>query len=211
MADVTVVTASIPSRARLLSEASASVAAQTVPVEHLIYTDRERDVGEKRNRLIAAADTEWIAFLDDDDLLDPHHVETLLGGDADVIVPHCRFDGPPLPPPAACWTDGCLGGHNRPSYDSKHMQEEHNLFPITVLARREAVLDVGGFPLGGDEPEDWGLWKRMDAAGATFQIIPEVTWTYRTRGVDRRSPGSPRTKATLRLRVKRQLARRIGR
>ena len=91
MADVTVITPSMPSRERFLAEAMASVAAQTVPVAHLIIVDEGRSVAEKRNALVEAADTEWVAFLDDDDLLDPHHIETLLGHDADVVIPYCRF------------------------------------------------------------------------------------------------------------------------
>lgn len=144
----------------------------------MIFSDSVRSLGEKRNRLIEACDTQWVAFLDDDDTLFPHHIETLLSGTADVVVPHCRFAGPVIPRP-----DCCEGKYNRP-FDRQHLNV-HNLFPVTVLARREAVLDVGGFPTDRIGPEDWALWKKMNATGATFQVIPEVTWTYHTRGSGR--------------------------
>lgn len=175
-AGVTVITASLPERSPLLAEAAASVAAQTVPVAHLIGVDAGRSVSEVRNALVETAQTEWVAFLDDDDLLDPHHVATLLEhtAGADVVIPHCRFDGPPLPPKFC----------NRPY--SRADLRKHGIFPITVLARRQAVLDVGGFPLEGWD--DWGLWNRMADARCKFTVVPEVTWTYRTDAApDRRT------------------------
>lgn len=176
---VTVITPSLASRGRLLAAAQQSVAAQTVAVAHLIDADDRRPVAEKRNRLMRQATTEWVAFLDDDDLLDQDHIETLLGHDADVIVPHCRFIGPPLPP-VAC----CAGYYNRP-YDRDDLRQ-HGIFPITVLARREAILDVGGF--GDGLYEDWDLWNAMADAGARFEVVPEVTWSYRRTGGGRSRP-----------------------
>lgn len=175
MTDVTVITASLPERARLLAEAIASVVAQTVPVAHLIGIDAGAGVAEIRNRLVAAADTEWVGFLDDDDLLDPHHVHTLLWAShgADVVIPYCRFDGPPLPE----------GYCNRPY--SRLELRRHGIFPITVLARRQAVLDVGGFSSTGWD--DWKLWNAMADAGARFATVRQVTWTYRTSTPDRRT------------------------
>jgi hypothetical protein len=171
---VTVITASLPSRSSVLADAVASVAAQTAPCAHLIAVDASSTVAEARNRLVAAATTEWVAFLDDDDLLDPDHLDTLLehAGDADVVIPYCRFDGPPLPEKFC----------NRP-YDRRALRQ-HGIFPITVLARRQAVLDAGGF---GGRWEDWDLWNRMADAGARFVTVPKATWTYRTSTADRRT------------------------
>lgn len=175
MSDVSIITASLPQRAPLLAEAVGSVVAQTLPCAHLIGIDAGNGVADVRNRLVAAADTEWVAFLDDDDILDPDHVETLLdhSGRADVIIPHCRFVGPPLP----------VGYCNRP-YDRAALRA-HGIFPITVLARRQAVLDAGGFPTEGWD--DWLLWNAMADAGAEFLVVPKVTWTYRTATLDRRT------------------------
>ena len=202
MTDVAVITPSLPRRHRLLAEAISSVAAQTIPVEHLIYSDEILSVSEKRNRLIQCAGTEWVAFLDDDDLLDVRHIETLLehASNADVVIPHCRFQGPPLPSPACC-----EGFVNRPFNHAD--LKDHGIFAITVLARRQSILDVGGFPSG--DLEDWRLWKTLANAGARFEVGPEVTWTYRTSGSDRRTRElfPPPPILTVR-RAKRALARR---
>lgn len=175
MTTVTVITASLRARTPLLAEAAASVAAQTVPCAHLIGVDDARGVAEVRNDLVAAASTEWVAFLDDDDLLDPEHLEALLSstGSADVVIPHCRFEGPALP----------AGYCNRPF--NRSALRRHGIFPITVLARRQAVLDAGGFALEGWD--DWVLWNAMADAHCRFTVVPRVTWTYRTATPERRT------------------------
>lgn len=173
---VSIITASLPTRADVLPDAIFSVSAQTCSTAHLIGIDASRGVAEVRNGLVRAARSEWVGFLDDDDLLDPHHVEVLMdhAADADVLIPHCRFQGPPLPD----------GYYNRP-YDRDDLRA-HGIFPITLLVRREAVLDVGGFPEDGVY-EDWELWNTLADEGARFAVIPEVTWTYRTETAQRRT------------------------
>lgn len=51
-------------------------------VEALVEMDRERDgdvpIGEKRNSLVARAAGRYIAFVDDDDLVDPEYVSLIL-------------------------------------------------------------------------------------------------------------------------------------
>lgn len=173
--DVTVITASLPHRHELLREAVRSVGAQTTPCSHFVQVDASHKVAPVRNNLVEAAQTEWVAFLDDDDLLDRDHIETLLAhsADADVVIPYCRFDGPALPE-----------GYCNRLYDRVALAS-HGIFPITVLARRRAVIDAGGFALEGWD--DWLLWNAMADRGARFVTVPRVTWTYRTRTADRRT------------------------
>lgn len=182
---VTVITASLPHRNDLLEQARQSVADQTLgPVRHLVDVDPDVSVAVSRNRLLERVVTEWVAFLDDDDLLDPHHIETLLvrarQGDVDVVASYCRFDGPPLPTPACC-----TGFCNRP-FVLEDLRS-HGIFPITVLARRQALADAGDFRLE-DTWEDWSLWNRMADLGSRFVTLPDVTWTYVTaHAEDRRT------------------------
>lgn len=173
--NVTIITAALPARLEVLADAMASVRAQTVPCAHYVGVDAGSGVADVRNRLMRSAETEFVGFLDDDDVLDAHHVETLLAAsaDADVVIPYCRFDGPPLP------SQYC----NRP-YDRKALRR-HGIFPITVLARRAVVLAAGGFATEGWD--DWAMWNAMADAGARFVTVPTVTWTYRTAGADRRT------------------------
>ena len=175
--DVTVITPTIPGRERLLAECIASVQAQTRPAAHAIGLDfNRRGPAATRNSLLKAVSTPWVAFLDDDDLIDPHHVETLLSASdgADVVIPYCRFDGRSLP----------LRYCNR-AYDRATLAR-HGIFPITVLARTSAVRAAGGFPTG-ERYEDWSMWNTMADLGSVFRVVPETTWTYRLDGVDHRT------------------------
>jgi hypothetical protein len=169
--DVTVITPSLPSRGDLLAEAMATVAWQTAPpTAHMVGVDYGmRGPAAVRNELLAGVRTEWVAFLDDDDLLDDIHLETLLTAghhaDAAVVVPHCRFVGEVIPEKYC----------NR-SFDRGALRQ-HGIFPITVLARTEAIRRAGCF--GPERYEDWSLWNRMADQGAFFLVVPEKTWTYR--------------------------------
>jgi glycosyltransferase involved in cell wall biosynthesis len=174
--DVTVITPTIAGREAQLREACASVDAQTTPVRHIVALDWSyQGPAKARNGALKGLSTPWVAFLDDDDLLDPHHVSTLLAASdgADVVIPYCRFAGRTIP------SRYC----NRPY--SREALRRHGIFPITVLARTEAVLAVGGFPSG--RYEDWLLWNAMADNGSVFRVVPEVTWTYRLDGDDHRT------------------------
>jgi glycosyltransferase involved in cell wall biosynthesis len=155
----------------MLAEASLSVLAQTVPpVAHLVGIDAfGQGPSVIRNHLLRSVATEWVAFLDDDDLLDENHLEVLLEhgnrADADVVIPYCRFSDQDIPPKYC----------NR-EYDREALRQ-HGIFPITVLARTDAIRLAGYF--GSERYEDWALWNRMADMGAFFMVVPEVTWTYR--------------------------------
>lgn len=181
---VTVVIPTIPARANgSLLEAVYSVEQQTYP-RHLVDTHIVSDQyglgpGEMRNLGVQKADTEWIAFLDDDDYLLPTHLETLMahGQDWDVVWPWFRVDG---------GTDPFPQNRGR-QWDPANPHS----FPITALVRRSVFLDVGGFrdlPEGQVDPndperwvsgEDWRLWLDLSEAGAAFHHVDEVTWVWR--------------------------------
>ncbi len=168
---VSVLTASIPSRADLLAECEASVAEQTVPVlEHLVMVDHDRR-GESfvTNRLCERAKGDWVITLNDDDLLHPRYVERVLAAS----------DGADL-----VWTDYEVTGSDW-YCDPRHEPAElrtGNFIPTTVLVKRDWLL---AFPL--DESlshcEDWDFYRRIMEAGAVFKFVDEKLWTYRF-GVD---------------------------
>lgn len=178
---ITVVTPSIPPRQRRLMEAMASVAAQDRPVEGISVAIDVQAVGpaKTRNRALAGVQTEWTAFLDDDDLMDRGHTRLLLEAaeeyDADLVYPWFRVDG---------GTDPFPMFFGKP-WDST---EEPHIFPITYLVRTELARDVGGFP----EPEwldpasgigeDWAFILALIAARAKILHLPERTWTWRHWG-----------------------------
>lgn len=168
---ITVITPSLPSRGAMLADAMRSVAHQTLrPAVHMIAVDYAGfGPAAVRNDLLEGVLTPWVAFLDDDDILDPDHLEVLATtvdlNTVDVVISHCRFNGDTIPDKYC----------NRP-YDRDALRE-HGIFPITVLARRKAILAAGGF--GGERYEDWSMFNRMADNGCRFHVIPRVTWTYR--------------------------------
>jgi glycosyltransferase involved in cell wall biosynthesis len=177
---VTVITPSLPGRIKLLGECMDSVAAQTWPCVHLIRADVEREgPATIRNQLLDEAQTELVAFLDDDDLLDADHVETLAlaldrsGADLAWSFHRTAGEGAPRTP--------------RPRNHAQVMSLLYggrNCIPVTVVARRDAVLDAGGFD-PRDRYEDYALWMRMLALGSAFELVRRETWTYRFLGGNR--------------------------
>ena len=190
---VAVCVPTIPPRRAYLGSALESVFEQTHPVDevHVAVDVRGDGASATRNRAWRAASTEWVAFLDDDDLLHPQHVERLLAtsDDADLVYPW--FDLPNGVDPLAVRVAGQLvSPYGLPFGDDHraHILNEGNFVPVTVLVRRSLLDEVDGFPAtrsarwSHDQCEDWGCWQDMLRAGARFKHLPERTWTWRWHG-----------------------------
>jgi len=181
---ITVVTPTIPPRGILLGRASASVQAQKRPADaHVVAIDWTGDgPGATRNEALRRVQTEWVAFLDDDDEFLPHHLRACEHWSrftgADVVYPIGRYDGA---------GDDPLRQLGQPFNPTRLRMG--NFIPITVMARTELILDAKGFPTGSDAPkmgpqacEDWGLWLRLLDAGAHFAALHQVTWLCHKHG-----------------------------
>lgn len=163
---------SLPERHTLLAEAMASVREQTVQPEAVLIGIDPRICGEAENcnRLIRAASTEWVAFLHDDDLWRPNHLEQLLAhsADADVVCASFDLDGRP---------ESSIEPHH---CDYDDLTRTNWMWPGCVMARRDALLDWGGFiqaPHG--QWVDWTSFKSWLAQGARFACSHERTAIYR--------------------------------
>lgn len=163
-----------------LYRAVRSVQQQTfAPARILVQLDADREgAAATRNRALEAVDTEWVAFLDDDDTLYPQHLKLCaraarLAG-ADVVYPGYDVEGGTDPV-------NCFGI----PFDAG-LLERRNFIPVTALARTSAVLDAGGFQPHpdehGDPCEDWGLWLAMLRNGAEFYHLPQKTWKWNLAG-----------------------------
>jgi glycosyltransferase involved in cell wall biosynthesis len=166
--DLTLVTATLPERRTLLPEMQASVAAQTVlPAAHVIAWDHGDGFEATVNRGVSMVETEYFCLVDDDDLLLPDHVETLVGNlTADVVWTWCDVVGREWNPNSP-YVPGLL--------------QARNYIPSNHAFRTGLFRELGGYrPVAGWADHD--LLKRAEQAGATFLNVPQVTWTYRFHG-----------------------------
>jgi glycosyltransferase involved in cell wall biosynthesis len=176
-ADLTVVIPHIPVRTQYLSRALRSILRQTLqPRDIIVVTDTDHEgAAVTRNRGLAMVQTPYVAFLDDDDELRPHHIETcgrvLEDEDAAIVYPWFDVIGGTDP----------LGMFGVP-FDPEHLKVS-NYIPVTVVAQTQALQDVGGFILHpdalGHPNEDWGCWLAVHNAGGKIVHVPSKTWIWR--------------------------------
>lgn len=177
--DICVVIPTIPPRVDLLCRALRSVSAQTWPPDAVsIAIDHARfGAACTRNRALAGARSEWVAFLDDDDILYPQHLMRLKEHQADTGADVIWG-----------WFDVIGGTDPFPMHEGRQWNpDEPHAFPVTTLVRRSLAMDVGGFPEGHRESEvcageDFQFFLKLSAAGAVFAHIPERTWAYHHHG-----------------------------
>lgn len=173
MSEVTIVTPSIPPRSSLLARMLASAAAQTHPVAafSVALDNRKAGAGPTRTRALRQAQTDWVAFVDDDDELLPCHLEVLVRAqaetDADVVWPWFQVIGGS--DPITC---------NR---GKQWDPASPHTFPITALVRNEVAQECDfPPPLSGHgcSGEDFNFWMQVSNLGAKFHHVNEVTWCW---------------------------------
>ncbi len=186
MASITVIVPTIPPRAETLARALETVAAQTLqPAAVIVEMDDQREgAAAVRNRALKRVETEYVAFLDDDDELLPDHLKlcaryaTLSG--VDVVYPGYEVVGGEDPV-------NCFGI----PFDAG-LLKRRNFIPISTLCRTRLAIAAGGFQPRpdehGDPCEDWGLWLAMLERGAKFGHLPQKTWRWHLGDTTRGRP-----------------------
>lgn len=164
-----------------LPRALKSILSQTRRVEavSLAFDYRHEGAAVTRNRALGTVRTEWTAFLDDDDVWLPDHIERLVKHaeetGADLVYPWFHVPGgfDPFPQYAG-----------KP-FDPDALRDVQNYIPVTVLVKTRLAQSVGGFsPLNRSTAEsaspceEWGLWLRLLDAGAVFSHLPHSTWEW---------------------------------
>lgn len=184
--EITIAIPTIPQRKSKLRKAVSSVMAQTHPAAAISIAVDLTGAGsaETRNRALGAVQTEWVAFLDDDDQLLPNHLELLVraqqesGADVvyglprvvdaqgNVLPRRLEFGGPPVFDP--------------------ELLEVRSYITVSSLVRTAIARQVGGFEFFTDETggsyDDHGFYRRLLHAGAKFHHIHEETFVWNHDG-----------------------------
>ncbi|MEJ7813467.1 MAG: glycosyltransferase [Gemmatimonadaceae bacterium] len=143
----------------------------------LIRNARSLGVSAARNLGAAAATSEWVAFLDDDDLWAPEKLAKQLGA--------AERDGRRW---ACCGTVTVTpdlrivaGGAPHAAADIVAQLPVRNMIPAgasNVIARRDALADAGPFDTGLRHMGDWDLWIRLSRLGPPA-VVAEPLLAYR--------------------------------
>jgi glycosyltransferase involved in cell wall biosynthesis len=191
--DITVVVTALPNRPTMLARALASITTQLhQPDAIVVAIDNDRlGAAGNRDRGLSMVDTEWVAFLDDDDEFYPNHLRDLARHQethaADFVYP---------------WFDVKGGTDPFPMHEGRDWDpaDPHQV-PITTLCRADMARAVGGFSMGFDldaddvdadgnrAGEDFRFTLKLSAAGARIVHLNQRTWLWHHHG--RNTSGLP--------------------
>ena len=189
--------------APFIAETIESVLAQTLPPNEVLViddgsTDTTADVAGRfpapvrvirrpnsrqaasRNFGVKEATSEWIAFVDSDDLWEPNklarQMEELARNPAASLCYTARVEFTeqngsvrlgtflPVPPPERI---------------RRALYRNTTFMPSSVVLRRSVFLDAGGFDTRFKIVEDWDLWLRLLHSNIAFAGCPEPLLRYR--------------------------------
>lgn len=126
----------------------------------LFRNDRPKGVAAGRNRGIREARGKWIAFLDDDDVWAPWHLERLLAvvraeGTAWAFARYVTTDLRRMP----------IGNGPVPAVEADYERQFFRFNPVgtpsCAIVSAETVRSIGGFDEQLSVMADWDLWVRL--------------------------------------------------
>ena len=172
--------------ASFLDEARQSALEQDPPPDAHAIVEDERGEGPAATREKALAqlgDCDWIALLDADDAWEPgklaaqreaierHPDAVLCFGRATAVGDDGRHTGERLPELAeGLYTAGEL---------APVLYWSNSIPTSSVLVRRDALVQAGGFAGPAPLASDWDLWLRLVTQGGAFVCDPRARIRYR--------------------------------
>jgi len=134
------------------------------------------------NRAMELARGQYCLFLDEDDLLYPDHlkslVETARAGGRAVVYSWSEERSVDRAPDGSITRRGRLKRYRRETFSLLQLVAG-NFLPINaVLFERALFTKAGGFDADIDCLEDWLLWLRYAAMAPDWQCVPRVTAVY---------------------------------
>lgn len=174
----------LPAVARWESPAQEVITGEFTLAAEVAADEQHEGAAKTRHRGLLGVSTEWVAFLDDDDEMLPHHLVTLyraaIEHGADYVWSRFRIqypDGSVLAGPAF------LGEKAFRQWDDNDPAQT----TITTLVRTELAIEAGGFAQFEDDGaevdghragEDFEFTTRCRGKGAVMRHVPEVTWVW---------------------------------
>lgn len=141
----------------------------------------DEGVRKGRNFAVSHARTEYIIFMDPDNVAKPHMISTFMKAMAtaklDVITCEAQgFNGDAMPDEKTPITTIF-----RPVGPVLELSILENVFGDTNACVRKAAFEsIGGYKTTGETShDDWELWASMCLNGCTLDVIPEPLFYYR--------------------------------
>lgn len=173
MSELTFVVPCATHHAGVVHEAVASIQAQTLPCEFVVIHDTDaKGSGWARNRGLEQVVTDYVAFLDADDIVDPHFAEICLGVLAQVAQPN-RY----------VYTDW-LGEHNAVRLAPEPCDAWCNgtSHLVTTVLPVDVVRAIGGFDEVMTGIEDTDFYVRLRLSGVCGIHVNAALVAYREGG-----------------------------
>lgn len=146
-----------------------------------------------RSRGLAAAQAEYVAFLDADDIWDPTKLSEQIAimerhPEAGLVFADMRhFDERNEPQPSMFakygFTADFFGSESRVKNPVRKLVQANFIPTSSVLARKRVIMQTGGFDEQFRKAEDWDLWLRMALCAPVF-YLPKVLMRKRVHQVN---------------------------